>query len=98
MESQAIRDTELIVLQKMNNACMHARRRRRLTNTAAQPVGSCRISICSKVVLQPTKACNHRMQVLTVRASSLGVEEEDALVHDTTNGSSSRHKPTGQSS
>ena len=33
---------------------------------------------------------------LTVRSSSLGVEEEDALVHDATNGTSSRHQPTGQ--
>ena len=36
------------------------------------------------------------LQQLTVWANSLGVEEEDALVHDATNGTSSRHQPTGQ--
>ena len=34
--------------------------------------------------------------LLTVWANSLGVEEKDALVHDATNGTSSRHQPTGQ--
>ena len=36
------------------------------------------------------------MRKLTVWASSLSVEEEDALVHDTTDGSSSRDQATSQ--